>query len=229
MSFTLSASGPSRQGEIKALHALLTAALVRGFSTSSSVAGAPVLSASLLLSRNPLLTPTLHPFEKAYYERNFKIRHALSNPVPTDFYFKSGSLPLRRYQGSEHELERQWYGDKIAGPAPKIGDVPPEPAHDDVPRDHWAKQDEARGEKSLERRPEEELYLLVQSKGKWSFPGLEMKRSETLDDAVSRITGTEGALDGKTMDTWLVTRKPIGLIRDGDKRVSLPLRLCDYS
>lgn len=202
---------------------MLTAALVRGFSTSASVAGAPVLSASLLLSRNPLLTPSLHPFEKAYYERNFKIRHALSNPVPKDFYFKTGSLSLRRFQGSEHEMETQWYGEKLAGPAPKIGDVPPEPAHDDVPRDHWAKQDEARGEKSLERRPEEEVYLLVQSKGKWGFPGQDMQQGEALDEAISRITGTEGSLDGKTMDTWLVTRKPIGVIRDGDKRVSLLL------
>lgn len=184
------------------------------------MAGAPVLSASLLLSRTPLLTPTPQPFEKAYYERNFKIRHALSNPVSTDFYFKTGSLAMRRFLGSEHELERKFYGDKLAGPKPKIGDVPPEPAHESTPRDHWVKADEARGEKSLERCPEEELFCLVQTKGKWTFPSTDMKIGEALDAAVTRITGLQGSLDGKTMDTWLVTRKPVGLVRDGDKRVS---------
>lgn len=204
---------------------LLTPALARGFSTSTAVAGAPVLSASVLLSRNPLLTPTPHPFEKAYYERSLKIRHALSNPVSADFYFKPGSLAMRRFLGSEWELERKLYGEKIAGEKPKIGDVPPEPAHEATPRDHWAKEDAARGEKSLERLPEQELYCLVETKGKWTFPTTDMKIGETLDVAITRIVGKEGSLDGKTMDTWLVTRKPVGVLRDGDKRVSLTASL----
>lgn len=150
----------------------------------------------------------------------------MSNPVPTDFYFKPGSLAMRRFLESEHEVERKFYGDKLAGPKPKVGEVPPEPAHEPTPRDHWAKADEGRGVKSLERLPEQELYCLVQTQGKWSFPTTDMEIGEALDDAVTRITGTEGSLDGKAMDTWLVTRKPIGLIRDGDKRVSQRRPVC---
>lgn len=97
----------------------------------------------------------------------------------------------------------------------------PEPEVEVMARDEWAKADAGRGEASLERAPEEEIYLLVQEKGKWTFPSTEVKSGESLDEAVnSRVVGVDGALDGKTIDTWLVTKKPVGVVREGEKRVS---------
>jgi len=159
--------------------------------------------------------------EKAYFDHSLKLRHALSNPVPTQFYFKPGSLALRRFQLAEHEVERKYYGDAIAGKAPELGEVQPEPELVETARDHWAKADEVRGDRSLERNPEEELFCLVQHNGKWTFPSTEVKSGEGLDEAVTaRLTGVEGRLGGRTMDTWLVARKPVGVVRDGEKRVS---------
>lgn len=130
-------------------------------------------------------------------------------------------MAFRRYAESEYAKERSYYGERIAGKAPDVGEVQPEPELVETARNHWAKADEARGDSSLERAPEEELFCLVQSKGKWTFPSTVVQNGETLDLAVkNRITGVEGGLGGNTMDTWLVTAKPIGLIREGDKRVS---------
>lgn len=145
----------------------------------------------------------------------------MSNPVPTDFYFKPGSLALRRFQLSEHETEREYYGEQVAGKTPDVGEIQEEPELVPMARDHWVKADAERGDRSLERAPDEEIYCLVQAKGKWTFPSTSVKAGQGLDEAVSeRLVGAEGALGGRTMDTWLVTRKPIGVVRDGEKRVS---------
>ncbi|GMK55549.1 hypothetical protein CspeluHIS016_0206050 [Cutaneotrichosporon spelunceum] len=203
--FASSRSGPSRQ------------VLSRGLATATTKP--PPITASVLLSRHALLTPTPKPFAKAYYDYQSKLRHALSNPVPTDFYFKPGSLALRRFLESEHAVEEKYYGAKVAGPKPELGEVQPEPPIEEKSRDHWEKEDEARGDRSLERFPEEEVFCLVQSKGKWTFPGTSLQPGEGLDEAVTaRVTGVKGQLNGNGMDTWLVSRKPVGLVSNDKER-----------
>lgn len=198
----------------------LTSVLRRGLATAATPTPPPI-TASVLLSRHALLQPTPEPLAKAYYAYQTKLRHALSNPVPTDFYFKPGSLALRRFLAAEHAVEDKIYGSKIAGPTPDLGEIQPEPPLQETSRDHWEKADAERGERSLERFPEEEVFFVVQAKGKWTFPSTSLKAGEGLDEAVNqRITGVAGQLDGKGMDTWLVTRKPVGLVRNGEERVS---------
>ncbi|ADV21168.1 hypothetical protein I305_00776 [Cryptococcus gattii E566] len=183
----------------------------------------PPLTASLLLSRPPLLTPTPTPFESAFYFHSRSIAHALSSPLPLDFYFKTGSLPLRRHLVAEHAFVSETYGKKLSGKAPDVGDIPPETEYEIIERDRWEKADAKRGEKSLERKPEEEVYCLVLKgkgkEGKWMFPDVKVGKLEALDEAVTRgITGVEGSLGGKGMDSWLVTRKPVGMVKDGESR-----------
>jgi large subunit ribosomal protein L46 len=92
---------------------------------------------------------------------------------------------------------------------------------EEVARDHWVKEDSERGEKSLERWPEEEVYCLVKDGKRWSFPSTTVEKGEGLDEAVKRgLVGVEGKLGGQGMDSWLVTRKPVGLLKDGEARVS---------
>ena len=200
----------------------LIAAAARYQSTAASATAgpstAPPLRASLLLSRQPLLTRTLTPLESTYYDHTLKLRHALSNPINQEFYFRPGSLPHRRYQHSEWQYEKAVYGPVLAGKEPEVGDIPPERPVEEISRDHWEKLDSERGEKSLERFPEEEVFCLVSDGAKWEFPSVEVKEGEALHEAVERITGTEGLMDGNTMDTWLVTRKPIGFTKEGDNR-----------
>ncbi|GFZ43199.1 hypothetical protein JCM24511_00918 [Saitozyma sp. JCM 24511] len=188
-------------------------------SSSSSSSVGPQVTASLLLSRPPLLTPSAHPLEAAYYAHSASVRSALSNPAPTQFYFKPGSLPLRRFQRSQHQHELETFGPRLAGSAPDVGDVPGEAPVDEVARDHWVKEDSERGEKSLERWPEEEVYCLVKDGKRWSFPSTTVEKGEGLDEAVKRgLVGVEGKLGGQGMDSWLVTRKPVGLLKDGEAR-----------
>lgn len=153
------------------------------------------------------------------------MRAALSNPVPTQFYFKPGSLPFRRFQRAQHAADVETFGPRLAGAAPDVGDVPAEQEVEEMDRGHWEKADAERGERSLERRPEEEVYCLVKEggrEGRWTFPGVEVGKGEGLDEAVHRgLIGTDGRLGGKGMDSWLVTRKPVALLKDGEKRVSL--------
>nr|ODN86497.1 hypothetical protein L203_04199 [Cryptococcus depauperatus CBS 7841] len=183
----------------------------------------PPLVASLILSRPPLITPTQTKLESTYYSHSRAIAHALSTPLPKEFYFKSGSLPLRRHLVKEYEYTTEIYGKKLARKAPDVGDIPQETEYELFERDHWEKADVKRGDKSLERKPEEEIYCVVvkgkENDGEWGFPDVQVGRLEGLSDAVERgITGVEGSLGGKGMDSWLVTRKPIGLWKEGETR-----------
>jgi large subunit ribosomal protein L46 len=193
-------------------------------STPASSTSQPTVYASLLLSRPPLLTPTPTDLESTYYNFTSSVQHAISNPPSQTnaFYFKAGSLPLRRFQQSQYESLKSTYGEKLAGAKPEIGDVPAENPVDFVSRDHWEKEDSKRGEKSLERFPEEEVYCVVKGKegGKWEVPRVQVEVGESLDDAVGRIRGIGGWMEGQTMDSWLVTRKPIGSLKSDKEIVS---------
>jgi large subunit ribosomal protein L46 len=91
---------------------------------------------------------------------------------------------------------------------------------DAVDRDHWVKEDGKRDGRSLERWPEEEVYCLVKEGTKWTFPSTSVNKGEGLDEAVRRgLVGPEGKLGGQGMDSWLVTRKPVGLLKNGEERV----------
>jgi large subunit ribosomal protein L46 len=196
--------------------------LSRRLATPSAFSPHPPLRVSLLLSRPALLLRTPDALVSAYHAHSISLRHALSNPTPTDFYFRPDSLPLRRFLISQHSFDTSTYGPDLAGPLPDVGDLPAELGVDEVPRDKWEKEDGGRGEKGLERMAEEEVFCLVRRKdGRWEFPGVEVVAGEGLHEAVERgLVGVDGGLGGRGMDTWLVARKPMGMVRDGDARVS---------
>ena len=63
--------------------------------------------------------------------------------------------------------------------------------------------------------------MVQDKKGKqWSFPSAEVVQNERLHAVVERLTGVDGVLDGKTMDTWLVTKKPVGYVNQEGQTVS---------
>jgi large subunit ribosomal protein L46 len=132
--------------------------------------------------------------------------------VPTSFYFKPGSLPLRRFQRANHLAETAAFGPRLAGKAPEVGDLPLEPAAEAVPRDSWARADQ-RGESSLERHPESELYCLIKEGDRWTFPSTAVAKGEGLDEAVKRSLLSKEGL-GENMDSWIVARNPIGAVQN---------------
>ena len=179
------------------------ASVADGPSSSASISSSEpstskaVLHAAVILNRSPILTRTPTLFEKAYYVYQSRIRRALFNPFPTEFYFKTGSLLEKKFAREEKIREREAFGGpwtvKREGPeseveagtsaadqAESMGEEPMEPP---APREH---ESDRKGDvKSLDRKGERNLYLLVRGKdhtGKevWRFPQGGLQEGEYL-------------------------------------------------
>jgi large subunit ribosomal protein L46 len=143
------------------------------------------ISTAIVLNRAPILTRTPTPFELAYYSYQARIRRALHNPFPYDFYFKQGTLIETRFNLEERKRERLAFGPAFL---PKE-DVSEEKRAADIAAVEQLAQQEGEGEilmprthpsdtsgdvKSLDRRGQRNLYLLLQAsengKNVWRFP-----------------------------------------------------------
>ncbi|KAJ9108724.1 hypothetical protein QFC21_000044 [Naganishia friedmannii] len=182
----------------------------------------------MLLHRTPVLTPSLTPFESTYYAYTSRLRMALSNPAPLDFFYKKGSLAERRFLRAQYERERAVFGERLAGRKVDVGDIPEEAgvklvrrevgdepaAFDGSAEQQQQQQKEVEGgadKMSVERVRAGDVYLLVKEKatGRWGLPVGPLNEKEALHEAAARNL-SEGL--GQGMDTWLVTRKPVGMI-----------------
>lgn len=181
--------------------------------------GDAVVQTGIILNRSPILTRTPTPFERAYYAYQRRIERALHNPIPTEFYFKPGSLLEGIFNREENAREREAWcrpglrakktdSENESGLLP--GEEPPPQL---MPR--ISEADRTGDVKSLNRKGERNLYLLVQAKdeaGKdvWRFPQTVVDKEELLHEAVNRELRSPFGLG---MDTWVVSRKPVGLYR----------------
>ncbi|KAJ6547153.1 50S ribosomal subunit L30 [Mycena capillaripes] len=203
-------------------------ATVAGESSSlsrSPRAPKPILYTSVILNRAPILTPSPTVFERAFYAYQQRIRRALHNPFPSEFYFKQGSLLEARFNSEERFRERVAWGPTYA----KEEDVSPEKqAAEQAAMDQMALQeqsdeklmprvhpsDAARDYHSLDRKGRRNLYLLIQrtedKKAIWEFPRGPAEQGELLHQAAQRELY---AKCGTHMDTWIVARKPIGMYK----------------
>lgn len=219
-------------------------------SSTSDAVSAPnvVLNAAVILNRSPILTRTPTLFERAYFAYQSRVRRALYNPFPTDFYFKTGSLLERKFAKEERLREAEAFGGQwsikrrkqaaseldedgvlIASPdqAETMGEEAVEPT---APRVH--ESDKTGDVKSLDRKGERNLYLLVRGKdhtGKqvWRFPQGGLEEGELLHkvraltwfySAVSNCSYQAASRDleaecGINMDTWIVGKKPVAVHR----------------
>lgn len=152
---------------------------------SKKSAEKPRISTAIILNRSPILTKTPTPLETAFYSYQARIRRAISNPFPHDFYFKQGSLLQTRFNIEEREREKKAFGPRFLPPE----DVDPEKAAADKAAVEQLAQQEGEGEelasrvhesdlkgdvKSLDRAGDRNLYLLLQveenGKQSWRFP-----------------------------------------------------------
>ncbi|KAJ7043283.1 39S mitochondrial ribosomal protein L46-domain-containing protein [Mycena alexandri] len=185
----------------------------------------PVLYTSVILNRSPILTPSPTTFERAFYAYQQRIRRALHNPFPSEFYFKQGSLLEAHYNAEERARERVAWGPKYA----REEDVSPEKrAAEQAALDQTEMQeqsddklvsrvhpsDAARDYHSLDRKGRRNLYLLVErpsgASSVWEFPRGETQQGELLHQAAHRDFHAQC---GNHMDTWIVARKPIGVYK----------------
>lgn len=154
----------------------------------------PLLYTAVILNRAPILTPSPTVFERAFYAYQQRIRRALHNPFPSEFYFKQGSLLEARFNAEERFRERVAWGPTYA----KEEDITPErKAAEQAAIDQMALQersddklmprihpsDAERDYQSLDRKGRRNLYLLVRgegSKAPWEFPRGLAERGELL-------------------------------------------------
>ncbi|KAF7322656.1 50S ribosomal subunit L30 [Mycena chlorophos] len=187
----------------------------------------PSLYTAVILNRAPLLTPSPTPFENAFYAYQQRIRRALHNPFPTEFYFKPGSLLEAKFNSEERYRERVAWGPDYAkgdeiDEAQRLAEkavleqIELQEQNDEKLVSRVHPSDTARDYHSLDRKGRRNVYLLVKRveegapKGVWEFPWGRAQRDELLHQAAARELEEKC---GAHMDTWIVARKPIGMYK----------------
>lgn len=143
----------------------------------------PHLHTAVILNRSPILTRTPTPFERAYYAYQARVQRALHNPFPYEFYFKPGSLLESKFNLEERKRDRKAFGPGFGADHPlapgaglsaqdlkKFGRD-----EDETPAPRVHASDENGDLKSLDRKGQRNLYLLVKQKTDaantaWRFP-----------------------------------------------------------
>ncbi|KIP10326.1 hypothetical protein PHLGIDRAFT_125669 [Phlebiopsis gigantea 11061_1 CR5-6] len=178
-----------------------------------------IVQTAVILNRSPTLSRTATAFERAYYSYQSRIQRALYNPLPTEFYFKPGSLLEGIFMKEENERERKAFGRPNLNPNfyKKEKAVELLPGQEEPPKlmPRITEADKKKDIKSLDRKGERNLYLLIQGKDEagenvWRLPQSDVTETEVLYDAVQRELRSPY---GFGMDTWVVSRKPVGVWR----------------
>ncbi|KAA1474840.1 hypothetical protein DENSPDRAFT_825004 [Dentipellis sp. KUC8613] len=177
------------------------------------------LQTAVVLNRSPIITRTPSLFERAYYNYQARIQRALHNPFPYEFYFKPGSPLEAKFSIEERRRDRKAFGPGFGADsedarstltAEDLKKFGQEEEENTVSRVHAS--DLSGNVKSLDRNGQRNLYLLVQQKkdGKdaWVFPQGDVNAGELLHEAAERRLLSQC---GDAMDTWIVSRNPIGL------------------
>jgi large subunit ribosomal protein L46 len=152
--------------------------------------------AATILNRAPLLTRTPHPFEEAYYAYQAHIARAISSPLPTEVYFKPGSLLERKFALEERQREKDAFGQDFTpviglpvedvgkGGGKSLADQLEEEAElEEKPQPRVHRADTEKDVRSLDRAGERNLYLLVKKdrkKDTWKFPQGGIEKNEAL-------------------------------------------------
>ncbi|EIW85352.1 hypothetical protein CONPUDRAFT_150164 [Coniophora puteana RWD-64-598 SS2] len=207
----------SRQPTKACLRRFLATEVDASVASTSASQTRPVLNTAVILNRSPIITRTPSPFERAYYKYQANIHRALQNPFPNEFYFKQGSPLEARFNVEEQRRERAALGTPFGmqeGEKSEAVLQAEQTIRDEedlrMPRQHEA--DTKNDFKDLNRRGQRNLYLaLLQKEGDkhvWRFPQGPVNQGELLHHAAERDLETQC---GDGMDTWIVSRKPVGV------------------
>ncbi|KZT26324.1 50S ribosomal subunit L30 [Neolentinus lepideus HHB14362 ss-1] len=180
---------------------------------------------SIVVNRSPFLTRIPSRFERAFHAYQQRIERALHNPFPYEFYFKQGSLLETKFRAEERKRERMTLGAPFGTIEPQTSaeskaQSARESAVEALDREEEeiiprrGKADEINDVRSLDRKGERNLYLLLLKKSNseqvWRFPEGSLQKGELLHESAERNLLKEC---GVVMDTWVVSRNPIGLYK----------------
>ncbi|GAA5898057.1 mitochondrial 54S ribosomal protein mL46 MRPL17 [Sporobolomyces salmoneus] len=177
--------------------------------TESNASSSPRIVAAALLSRPPLILPSLSPFERSYYAYQRKIHRALSKPLETStgWFFKKGSTAEKSFKEFDKKVEKESGTEDDMRPF--------EMAREEVEGASLVMEKETAADKqgdvkSLERKADRTVYLLLKKKRSqhaWQFPQGGVEGDESLVEAARRELVEE---TGPNMDVWTVGRVPAG-------------------
>lgn len=195
--------------------------------------------AGLLLSRMPVVTPELTPFEKAYYNYQSELERRLMWTFPDYYYFKKGSLTQRRFQAAnrgpmhahkgiyyprgtpevQHNRDRR-FKQEITIPRDDTEDAANLFGGDGskdslsrpiVPNPRTTDADAQNDTTSLFRKLDRTLYLVTKQPGQdWRFPAFELRANEALHRAAVRGMLKLG---GDNINAWVVSHTPAAVVR----------------
>ncbi|KAJ3501753.1 hypothetical protein NLJ89_g9197 [Agrocybe chaxingu] len=192
----------------------------------------PHISTAIVLNRSPILTRSATPFETAYYSYQARIRRALHNPFPYDFYFKQGTLIETRFNIEERKREKLAFGpgflekediseEKRQANIAAVEQLAQQEGEGEelVPRTHPA--DSSGDVRSLDRQGKRNLYLLLHTvedgAEKWRFPQGDVEKGQFLHQAAQKNLFAECKDE---MDTWIVGKTPIGVYKSPQTEAS---------
>ncbi|AMD19578.1 HCL573Wp [Eremothecium sinecaudum] len=191
------------------------------------------ISAALMLSRIPIVTPELTKIESQYYKYQSELEKRLMWSFPQYYYFKRGTLAERRFVKLQKPVVSKQPGVWFPKGVPDIKlnrersrkqDIilPRGAESDDVtdisraikPNSRVTEADEKNDITSLERKLARTLYLVVKdNSSKWRFPSVavpsknsEVKPLHELAEANLR------SLSRHDINTWTVSNTPIGVL-----------------
>lgn len=155
---------------------------------STSKSSAKIIS-SLILSRLPTILREPSAFETAYFNYNQRLAEALQQPFARDFYFKKGSAIEAKFNEEQAKLSLGFTD--IEKPVKKTTQKTPESSNQSTaaegvtevqPLPRTTEADEQEDEKSLNRKLDRTLYLMVKSSdtAPWSFPATVLDKGDTL-------------------------------------------------
>ncbi|KNA97325.1 hypothetical protein FOXG_02071 [Fusarium oxysporum f. sp. lycopersici 4287] len=179
----------------------------------------------VILTRPPLVTRKLHPFENAFFFYQKRLEERLNTPFITSIYFKPDTA--RRLDWNIKVQERKGTVAKELGvyngksskawdDELKVGDElsNQETIVKSLLRDAEARvSDDAEiiapedGDvQRLDRQLDRTLYLVVKGKDGWGFPADVIPKDENLHESAKRVLDQAA---GVNMNTWIVSRVPV--------------------
>lgn len=193
----------------------------------------------IILSRTPIVTPTLSPFEEAYYKYQDELEKRLMWTFPQHYYFKKGSLAERKFVKHQRGPVAKQPGVFYPRGVPDVKFnrerrfkqeiVVPREGGDEggnveessftkpiEPNSRITEADEKGDVRSLARKLDRTLYLVIKDAkaGTWKLPAFKINVKEYLHDAAERGLRELG---GPNMNTWTVSNTPSAVVKyDGE-------------
>lgn len=175
----------------------------------SNVASLPKISATLILSRNPVITRDLPAFERQYYLYKNELWKRLMWTFPRWFYFKEGTLSDQRYKElnkppvfnnpniefpsgrpdikqqrdrrfkQEIKLPKTYKTDENGNEIVDIDSID-NLSRKIIPNSRTTDADTSNNLASLERKLSRTLYLIVKQGTTWKLPSFEVDQTNEL-------------------------------------------------